>query len=163
MQTRAAQYTTHNYSAGICLVMATYTCWRWVRAFQAAYAKRQVQWESDQWWWKQCTDMQFYEKMQEHMDICDRLEVIPSSSLPWRAAQDTVVDFLDAPWELAAMLLSLLVSLVGMRCLGAGGGGLGGGLGEGLGGGLGARGLGVRALGRGGDWHSGIPRTRVTV
>ena len=47
---------------------------------------------SDQWWWRQCSDMQFYEKMQEHMDICNELKVINRETLKWHAAQDVAGD-----------------------------------------------------------------------
>ena len=59
--------------AAALVLAAALAGWSAVRMFQDAYARRVAQWESDQWWWRQCTDMQFYEKMQAHMDICDNL------------------------------------------------------------------------------------------
>jgi hypothetical protein len=111
----------HSYPALYCAVVffltVTYACWRWVRVFQATYASLLVKWETDQWWWQQCNDMDFYEKMQEHMAICDNLKVTPISTLPWRAALDTTVHLTSAPGRIIATLFVMLAGLLGARVL----------------------------------------------
>lgn len=45
-------------------------------------------WEKNMWWWDRCNDLDFYEKLQEHMDICNKLKVIPASSIKWGSLLD---------------------------------------------------------------------------
>jgi hypothetical protein len=87
-----------------------YLCWSRTRMFVRAYAAHTAAWEHTQWWWRQCADMQFYERLQEHMDICDRLQVVPHAALKWHAAGDVarVVDAAEVAG--AALLLAAVVA-----------------------------------------------------
>jgi hypothetical protein len=110
---------SHNRCLSVALVVVC-TDWVWgaLHAYRVLYAELHAKWASDQWWWGQCTDMQFYEKVQEHMDICDRLQVVPESSIKWDAAAQVLRSSLS--WHallrglglgvLAAALLRLVLA-----------------------------------------------------
>ena len=100
-------------TAAAVLVASMYMCWSRTRMFCKAYAIRAEQMEKNEWWWRQCSDMQFYEKMQEHMDICNQLKVIPQHTVKWLAARDVLstVDFAEIS---AALLLAVLLGISGM-------------------------------------------------
>ena len=119
----------HQAGAAALVLLGTVACWSAVHKFQDAYTQRLARWETDQWWWRQCTDMQFYEKMQEHMDICDNLHVVAVHTIKWSAAADVVSGsvraLMLAPHEalLSGGLAVVLVCLLhgSARLLGQGG------------------------------------------
>lgn len=67
--------------SALIVIVGTYACWNVVQIYFEVYRERLVEWESEQWWWRQCADMQFYEEVQGHMDKCDRLWVVDISSI----------------------------------------------------------------------------------
>jgi hypothetical protein len=83
--------------------------WVLARAFARAHAARVAAWESQQWWWRQCADMEFYERVQHHMDVCDNLEVVPRDSLWLLAARDAADELLLAlgAWQSWAPLAAM--------------------------------------------------------
>ena len=76
--------------------------------FVRAHAAHLAAWEDTQWWWRHCNDMQFYERLQEHMDICDRLQVVPRDALIWHAVRDVARSVDVAELAGAALLLAVL-------------------------------------------------------
>jgi hypothetical protein len=72
------------------VLLCSYCTWSCLHSYRVAYAEQHAQWTTDQWWWGQCTDMAFYEKVQAHMDICDRLRVVPEASIKWAAARQVL-------------------------------------------------------------------------
>ena len=99
---------THGASAAALFCSCMYLCWSRTRLFVRAYAEHLAAWEDNQWWWRQCNDMQFYERLQEHMDICDRLQVVPRDTVVWRAARDVARSVDAAELAGAALLLAVL-------------------------------------------------------
>ena len=100
------RYLKRNQSLSAATVLLfTYSLGSSLHMFRTVYAELHTKWTSDQWWWGQCTDMQFYEKVQAHMDICDQLQIVSESSLKWTAAQRV----LRASVSVAALLRSLAI------------------------------------------------------
>lgn len=66
----------HGAAAVALFCACMYLCWSRTRMFVRAHAAHLAAWEDTQWWWLHCNDMQFYERLQEHMDICDHLQII---------------------------------------------------------------------------------------
>ena len=64
------RYLKRNQSLSAATVLLfTYSLGSSLHMFRTVYAELHAKWTSDQWWWGQCTDMQFYEKVQAGSDF----------------------------------------------------------------------------------------------
>lgn len=81
--------------------------WSFVQEYRRAYNVHVVGWEKNEWWWKQCNQMEFYEKMQEHVDICNKLRVTPRSRLKWLACFEAWQVISTQPLVAGAMALAV--------------------------------------------------------
>lgn len=85
------------------------------RMFQVAFHMRNQEWEENLWWWEQCSDLEFYDKMQTHMDICDNLKVFSNWSFSVNVVSDVLMHSLRAliaTWKVWAFgLLVFIASL----------------------------------------------------
>ena len=82
--------------AVLVVIAGTCVCWNVVHMCREVYAERLIEWESEQWWWRQCADMQFYEEVQGHMDKCDRLRVVDISQIHWTVVHDVMLSIWDS-------------------------------------------------------------------
>ena len=94
------------------VLLCSYCTWSCLHAFRVAYAEQHAQWTTEQWWWGQCTDMEFYEKVQAHMDICDRLRVTPEASVKWAAARQVLRASVSAAAVLRACAIFAVAAVV---------------------------------------------------
>jgi hypothetical protein len=81
------------------------TCFIAVRTYMRTHAAHLTAWKAQQWWWRQCSDIEFYERVQAHMEVCDNLKVVPHSSVWKLAAHDAATEVLLTTWPICAALL----------------------------------------------------------
>lgn len=104
-----AQQQAQQSAAVVIVLLGMCVCGAAARAFMHAHAARVAAWESDQWWWRQCADMEFYERVQDHMDVCDRLQIVSRDSLWGLAARDAAEALLTSLAETLTPSSALLV------------------------------------------------------
>ena len=109
---RHAASTRAMSAAVLVLAASMIVAWSVVQEYRRAYESRTAAWTTNQWWWQQCNNMEFYEKIKEHMNICNSLEVILATSIKWHAGIDAWHALITRPLVMGAVAVAVLALVI---------------------------------------------------